>query len=319
MRHYVLLFLLLLISGGAEAQRFTIASYNCENAFDTTHDEGKNDMEYTPEGERHWTLSRMYQKLRNIGKVIMSIDTQRPVDIVCLEEVENDTVLTYLTRRTALNAIGYDYVMTNSADARGIDIAMLYSPLTFRLIDHYSIRANTTTPTRDILYANGQVLGGDTLHLFAVHFPSKLNGRESLENRRKVAEAIRNSADSIVQIHPHANIVVMGDFNDGVKSNILRKQLSRFTNLMKGKQPGTYKYQGKWDVIDHILVSPNLLNAQNLLTTDKSKAQAITHPFLLEDDITHGGIKPYRTFDAYKYNGGYSDHLPVVLELNVRK
>lgn len=309
----------MLLSGNVEAQKFTLASYNCENAFDTLRDEGKNDLEYTPEGDRHWTRYRMYQKLKNIGKVIMSIDTQRPVDIICLEEVENDSVLTYLTQRTALRAIGYDYVMTNSADVRGIDVAIVYSPMTFRLISHHPLRAETSTPTRDILYACGQVMGGDTLHLFAVHLPSKLNGKESQTNRRKVAEAISHSADSIIQIHPHANIVVMGDFNDGIRSTLLRKQLSLFTNLMKGKEPGTYKYQGNWDVIDHILVSPNLLNQHSRLSTDATKARVVSHSFLLENDETYGGTKPFRTFSGYKYNGGYSDHLPVALELNVSK
>ena len=38
-----------------KAQGLTIMTYNCENAFDTIHDEGKRDEEYLPEGTRHWT------------------------------------------------------------------------------------------------------------------------------------------------------------------------------------------------------------------------------------------------------------------------
>ena len=127
-------------------------SYNCENAFDTIHDEGFLDEEYTPDGSRHWSRFRMFQKLKNIGKVIVAADTQRPVDIICLEEVENDSVLTLLCRNTALATLGYEYLMTHSADRRGIDVALLYSPFTFHPISHQSIRAKTSTSTRDVLH-----------------------------------------------------------------------------------------------------------------------------------------------------------------------
>ena len=90
MREGILLIIFILSRGHVEAQGVSSMSYNCENAFDTLHDEGFQDEEYTPEGSRHWSRYRMMQKLKNIGKVIVAADTQRPVDIVCLEEVEND-------------------------------------------------------------------------------------------------------------------------------------------------------------------------------------------------------------------------------------
>ena len=130
----------LLVAGQANAQGLTAMTYNCENAFDTIHDDGKRDEEFLPEGTRHWTRHRMFEKLRNIGKVIVAADSIRPVDLVALEEVENDTVLTYLTRRTVLSALGYEYIMTHSPDQRGIDVALLYNPLMFRILHHDCIR-----------------------------------------------------------------------------------------------------------------------------------------------------------------------------------
>jgi hypothetical protein len=41
-----------------------------------------------------------------------------------------------LTRRSLLRQAGYEYVMTDSPDRRGIDVALVYSPFTFRLINH---------------------------------------------------------------------------------------------------------------------------------------------------------------------------------------
>ena len=118
-----------------KAQTFTIMSYNIENAFDTIHDEGKNDYEYCDGGERKWSQYRLFQKLKSVGKVIAAADEKRPVDLIGLCEVENDTVMQYLTRRTSLKNLGYRYIMTNSLDERGIDVALLYSPFTFHPIE----------------------------------------------------------------------------------------------------------------------------------------------------------------------------------------
>ena len=40
------------------ATLFTIVELNCENLFDYTHDEGKNDYEYLPTSTRKWDKGR---------------------------------------------------------------------------------------------------------------------------------------------------------------------------------------------------------------------------------------------------------------------
>lgn len=279
-------------------------SYNCENAFDTLHDDGKEDYDFLPDGNYHWTRRRMFQKLRNIGKVIMAVSTQQPVDVVCLNEVENDSVITWLTRNTALAQIGYRYVMTNSADPRGIDVAILYSPYTFRLLEATPIRARTSDPTRDVLHVCGIVADGDTIDIFAVHLPSKLNGKIAENNRRIIAETINCCIDSITNARPKAQICVLGDFNDGPKSNVVKKSFSNLTNLMEDTVQGSYKYHGAWDCIDQILV-----NGQ--LRKKVGKYGVYFNPLLTEEDTKFGGIKPFRTYIGRRYNGGFSDHLPV--------
>lgn len=307
----------------AFAQEISIMSYNCENAFDTIHDEGKNDPDYLPEGTRHWSRYRMYQKLKNIGKVIVAADNIKPIDIICLEEVENDTVMTYLTRHSPLTSIGYEYVMTNSADTRGIDVALLYSPFSFRLLHHHSIRPTTGSPTRDVLYVSGTVgaENRDTIDIYAVHLPSKLNGRESEKNRQIVVNAIMQSVDSLHKIRQFPKIIILGDFNDGPHSKLLKNNFNGFINLAKeygSNKHGSYKYKGAWDTIDQILVSKELIPKKITKKTSElmySSSYILTLPFLLEDDIQYGGQKPRRTFIGYKYNGGFSDHLPVIIKL----
>ena len=304
-----------------EAQQFRIMTYNVENAFDTLHDAGHTDEEYLPDSQRHWTRHRMYQKLKGIGKVIAAAGETTPVDIVCLQEVENDSVLDWLTHRTPLASLGYDYVMTHSADERGIDVALIYSPFTFRPVSTESLRATTSSPTRDVLHVCGVALGRDTLHIYVVHLPSQLNGRQSQLNREQVATTIDRSLDSLRAVAPDANIIVLGDFNEGIDSKLFRNHFKQLVNLAPtygNDRLGSYKYQGQWDTIDQVLISPPLNNkptnagGQPAKGMTLSSARILNLPFLLEDDEQYGGTKPFRTFVGYRYNGGFSDHLPVL-------
>lgn len=300
---------------------FTFVQLNCENFFDCEHDSLKQDMEYTEGSLRHWNMNRYWRKLRNISKEILSCsatgDNGLPVvpDLVALCEIENDSVAHYLTRRSPLRNARYEYVMTSSPDVRGIDVALLYSPMSFRLITHYPLRVaplKGMRPTRDILYAEGELVCGDTLHVFVVHSPSRLGGKRATEPyRMTVAKRLTLSVDSIRSLHPEARIIISGDFNDetGDKplQHIANQQLTDISAGAKGSHgaKGTYKYQGIWQSIDHIFVSGSM--KERLLSCRVNDT-----PFLIEEDEKYGGMKPRRTYEGYKYRGGYSDHLPLV-------
>ena len=130
---------------------------NCENLFDCRHDSLKADTDFLPDGAYRWTPSRYWQKLNRIGQTIISCGDDSTAwqlpDLVALCEVENDSVLYDLTRRSALRKARYEYLMTDSPDERGIDVALLYSPFTFRPTSHRSVRIPTIgrmRPTRDL-------------------------------------------------------------------------------------------------------------------------------------------------------------------------
>ncbi len=292
----------------AEEDYLCIMSYNVENLFDTLHDAGKNDMDFMPQGNHRWSRARFFRKLQEISKVIVAVDSVKPCEIVGLCEVENDTVLTYLTQRTPLHRLGYRYVMTESADERGIDIALLYSPLRFHLLTHESIRADTTTPTRDVLYVSGTTPEGDTLDIYLLHLPSKLGGNTAARNRTSVITTILNHSDSVTQVRTHTNLILMGDFNDELKGRQMQPFRDHgFTDIIADTKPGTYKYRGTWQTIDHMLVKS---------TPVRPIEGGITSlPFLLEPDKTHGGTKPHRTYLGPTYHKGISDHLPVWCKL----
>jgi len=310
-RHIVLLSAIsLFLCIPAEGQEyFSVMAWNVENVFDTIHDAGKQDGEFLPEGSHRWTRYRLFRKLKEIGKTIVAVDSVQPIDVVGLCEVENDTVMTYLTERTQLRSLGYRYVMTQSEDERGIDVALLYAPMRFRLLGHESIRADSSKPVRDVLHATGLTPQGDTLDIYLVHLPSKLGGAEADRNRKRVVSALLANADSVCAVRPHANIVVMGDFNDELRGKQLKPFSSRgFKDVIAGGKPGTYRYQGNWSVLDHILVKPGTMG-------NRLESGIAALPFLLEPDKTHGGQKPFRTYLGPRYNGGISDHLPVWLRI----
>lgn len=83
------------------ASLFTFVELNCENLFDCRHDSLKQDMEFTPDGERRWTANKYWNKLNNTAKSIISCGTDgndwHLPDIIALCEVENDSVMRDLT------------------------------------------------------------------------------------------------------------------------------------------------------------------------------------------------------------------------------
>lgn len=295
----------------------TFMELNCENLFDTRHDSLKNDYEFLPEGSYHWSPYRYWAKLNHLGQEIVAQgDVMAAVpDFVAMCEVENDSVMFDLTKRSLLRGAGYEYVMTDSPDERGIDVALMYQPYSFRLLHSHSIRIvclPDTRPTRDILYASGLIISGDTLHIFVVHAPSRRGGeRESRPYRMQVASQLAAAVDSIYAINERAKIIIAGDFNDYHDSPALRMLYEhRLVNISadaKGSHgaKATYRWHGEWRSLDQILCSPSFASL-------KESCRIGDLPFLLEDDEKYGGKKPYRTYLGPRYLGGYSDHLPLV-------
>ncbi len=298
-----------------------IVELNTENLFDTTHDSLKNDYDFLPDGNYHWSRHRYWQKVNRIGQTIIACGDGpkwRLPDLVALCEVENDSVLMAITKRSLLRKARYEYIMTHSPDERGIDVALLYSPFSFAPVGSQSIRIIPVAgmkPTRDILYVKGRVITGDTLHVFVVHAPSRSGGEaQSRPYRLHVATALANAIDSVYSSSPEAKVIVTGDFNDYSNSPSLQllyaHGLKNVSSEAKGHNgaKATYRYHGEWRSLDQMLVSRNLKdNVAGCWIGD--------YPFLLEPDEKYGGVKPHRNYYGPRYNNGFSDHLPLIMEL----
>ena len=315
--------------------------WNVENYFDPFDDPLKNDDEFTAVGERRWTWVRFEKKRDALAQAIVAAGDvwgELPA-LVGLAEVENRMVVSQLVRKTMLDELGYGYVHRESPDARGIDVALLYRRDVFRVIAVDSLRI-PEVETRDILYVffrempgqarhdgdyswaglvERQVLsgpdlagpekvlprGGDdrTLHVFVVHLPSKRGGARASDSRREAALGVLQGAvDSLLNDDPDCRIVVMGDFNDTDPA---------VTGLVQPPfdgdpaKPGTLRYHGRWERIDHFFLSPATNGAMQIFAPG----------FLLEPDAAWLGDKPRRTYIGPQYHGGLSDHLPILLKM----
>lgn len=332
---YLFCFILFGLSHTLFAQSpFRVMFWNVENLFDTQHDSLKNDTEFLPDALRHWNYHRYKKKLANVARVITAVGEWTPPALVGLCEVENDRVLRDLTRYSPLKEHGYRYVMTHSADERGIDVALLYQRDRFKLLSSNSSSPGLPTPqsrpTRDILHVSGQLLTGDTLDVLVAHLPSRSGGEKQSEPYRLfVAQKLKTMADSLINLRRRPQLIIMGDFNDYPTNHSVTKVLKatappaqpesgKLYHLLarKALSPdfGSYKYRGEWGLLDHLIVSGTLLRPQQKMFTDEDHAHVARLPFLLTKDEKYGDMQPFRTYVGMKYQEGYSDHLPVYVD-----
>ena len=310
--------------------------YNAENLFDIMDDSLTADEEFLPRGMRYWTYKKLNQKLNHLHKTIVAVGGWQPPAIVGLCEVENRYVLERLVEGTPLQYLHYQIIHFDSPDKRGIDVALLYRPSLFSPISQEAIRVSFPhhphKATRDVLYAKGILLQTDTVHVFINHWPSRRGGQQaSAPDRNYVAGLVRKKTDSLFAVNAKANIIIMGDFNDGPEDESLllhlgakreteQHETSQLYNMMHAETmghgiAGTHKYQGQWHAFDQIIVSGALLQHKQALQIPAGRAGIFCEDFLLQEDITYLGKKPFRTYTGYHYQGGFSDHLPVFIDL----
>ncbi|MDR1201850.1 MAG: endonuclease [Tannerellaceae bacterium] len=315
----ILILFLFFLPGMNSQVFFRVMSYNVENLFDTTDNPVIDDHEFLPSGSRRWNNKRYYHKLRQIAKVITAAGEWDTPALVGLCEVENDTVVTHLLRKTPLYTQHYQYCISNSSDRRGINVALLYQRDKFRYINHHSIpvshRKKNTRTARDMLHVSGEVISGDTLDVIICHFPSKYGGEKESETRRMdAAIALRKLCDSLIQIRSCPLIVAMGDFNDSPDSRCMKLVTGNNLQNLFTDKTGSHKYQGEWSQLDQIIIHRSMSSPKARMKLIPGSIQNFSPSFLLTKDKTWRGIRPCRTYYGYKYEAGYSDHLPVLAD-----
>lgn len=306
-----------------EEEALSVMFWNVENFFDYKDGgRGESDTEFSSFGSRRWTRRRFEAKCHAFAKAVLWIQDHygNLPDIIGLAEVENKNVLFRILKDTALRKADYAFIHYDGRDRRGIDVAVLYSRSVMSPVSVTRkvpvLEDGDTLATRDILHVEMQLKhpprGIGTIDFIVNHHPSKYGGEKESAHKRMVAmNTLKHLADSLHGIGPSRNMVIaMGDFNDTPDSEaftIISNTLVNKASALFEKGYGTIRYEGRWDLIDMFLVSPQI--SQN------TAMEIVEVPFLTVRDTKHPGVKPFRTYSGPKYIGGVSDHNPVILTL----
>lgn len=307
--------------------------YNTENLFDTADDTVVDDDEFLPGGLMRWNRTRYTKKINSVYKTIIAAGEWDPPAIVGLCEIENRKVLEDLVYGTTLKNFGYGIIHEESPDPRGIDVCMIFRKEQVRVIDYRSWippgMKNDEFRSRSVLYVKS-VIQGDTLHLIINHWPSRRGGVLAGEPlREKIALMVRKAVDSLENVsRGDLKVIIFGDFNCSTEDPVIVSLLKpegtdnyRLINLVdqyKKEITGTYRYMGVWENLDQIIVSDGLLRGKKGVFTDTNDFRIFNPDFLLRNDTKYPGMTTFSTYLGYRYQGGFSDHLPVLLDLGLR-
>jgi predicted extracellular nuclease len=314
----VLLASFLLITASLKAQTYrTIAFYNVENLFDTLDHQTNNDQEFLPEGKKVWNSARYYEKLAHINQVMDSLC--HPL-IIGLCEIENKAVVDDIVSSGSMSTT-HAVIHVESLDKRGIDNAIIYDSTVLKLIETGIVRFDMpapSTPSRDIIWAKF-AYGSDTLLTMVNHWPSRSGGQLESEPKRLIAGiAAKEFIQNEMTENESLKLVFMGDLNDhpeDMAPSMISELLVPMIMAKSGEFGGSHNYRNEWGVLDHILVSKSFLK-KGAVRVQKKSGKIHSPQFLLGEYKGH--IVPNRTYGGSTYLGGYSDHLPVTIEVSLK-
>jgi hypothetical protein len=316
------------ISQVSDSHSEKIMFYNVENFFDTYDDSLTDDNDFLPDGLMRWNQTRYNKKLNSLYKTIIAAGEWDPPAVVAFCEIENRKVLEDLIYGTNLSKFNYGIIHQESPDRRGIDVCLIYRKneadvLWFKYLIP-EILKNQNFNSRSVLYAK-MLSGTDTIHFFVNHWPSRRGGVLAGEyTRLQIASMLKGKVDSLLSRSQNmAKVIILGDFNctpddQDIQTVLTDDSLDDLSEHIKDKSIGTYRYMGRWEMIDQVIVSKGLLNSRNGIYTMQEFLRVFHPDFLLKKDSKYPGSSPYSTYSGYRYQGGFSDHLPVILELRVR-
>lgn len=308
---------------------FRLAFYNVENLFDTLDHTLKADDDFTPTGRNQWNTERYFEKINQLSKVVAAMEFP---SILGLCEIENDTVIRDFIEHPAMKPQRYGLIHFQSPDERGIDNALIYKTDHFKVLESSYIRIEFPEDmeedfTRDIVYVNGKLAGDQELHVFVNHWPSRRGGVEASEPKRMLAAGyLRKAVDEIFSTTPDAHIIIMGDFNDETDNRSVKEVLGAHTDFEQLQEKslyncmadpdrkglGTYNYRGDWNMMDQIIVSSPLVAPGSKIKA--VNATIFQQEWMMYHDSKYGFV-PNKTYGGPNYYGGFSDHLPVFIDL----
>lgn len=234
-----------------------VLNWNVHNFYDTVDDPASQDYDAMTQAE-------FQARVESATAVISGIDP----DVLVLQEVENETVLTALN-----DALGNKYPtqhIVQGNDPRGVDIAAL-SKLPFTDVvshlDESFVVEGTQGPsfnfTRDLLEYHFTV-GNQKVVLLGVHYKAKGTPTSPDNPDKRLAEAqkTRAVADALTTADPNLAVVILGDCNDTPGSPPLKALVGSnpayvdAADSITESDRWTFDFNGSLELIDHQMMNP---------------------------------------------------------------
>lgn len=316
---------------------YTMMFYNLENLYDTIDDPETDDDDFTPMGEKRWTMEKYHTKLDNLSEVFSAVSNSHggfPV-VVGVSEVENINVMRALAGRKRLSGSHYKCIHYESNDSRGIDVGVFYRSDKFNLVGSEPVklvlRSGREYIGRNLLAMWGEI-DGEMFAIYVCHLLSRRAGVEASQGfRRAGTETARDHARELAKLYPGIKVVIMGDMNDTPADASLAELLPARKSIFKvgegeyfnpfwalmDEGKGTSIHENRWRLYDNIVVSENMLETSpnmkglHLVKSDpRHYAEIFSRNFMLQRG------HPKRCYCGNHFQSGYSDHLPVIIKLD---
>ncbi len=276
-------------------------------------------------GLKNWDNKRYSNKLHKIAHVFEIVKEKKgslPF-VIGLSEIQGKKPIVDLLNLEPFNN-EYGFVHYESMDERGVDVALLYYKNKVEIIESepisffFEIEDNDTEhydTTRDVLYCKLK-FQNEIINFFVLHLPSKRDLDVNKPKRNYILKEIKERMNVLRE--KEESVVLMGDFNENPDDENLKTILSDhdlfnpFLELYNNKNYSTY-HQRFGLLFDQIIMSDDFINGKSNLVF--KSAEVFNDLKISNWDRKFKG-RPFRTYAGTRYLGGYSDHFPVLIEIN---
>ena len=304
--------------------------YNVENFYgpselssDVSHYQGDKYVK-----AQTWKYQNKLKKLSDVFELFKSELGKMPI-IFGLAEIQGERVLADIKKLEILR--DYLTIPIQHVDERGMSTAFFYNPKSIEILSVYHHAFDSLSIDNQYFYENISTravlqvtakLGGEVIHFFLVHLPSKLKKKN---HRPLIIKIIAHLKSKISALPQDEGVVIFGDFNMNPDEPLMLdltidKEFNKiltnsYSQLYKNKLFSTF-HKNEGLLYDQFLISTHFEDEKFRVAFDSAQ---IFSAEKLRVKTGKNLARPQRAYSGTRYIGGYSDHFPVILSVLIRK